>query len=211
MRNPWEEIDLNDYENHMSLEGVYQLQTLNAMMKEQFYTYDVDTTMILGVAGGNGLEHISKEQFKKVYAVDVNQNYLVQCERRYKELEDIFVPICVDLLREDVQLPKAELLIANLLVEYIGYNCFQRVVKIVNPQYISCIIQINTDASFVSDSPYIHVFDCLDAVHHQMDETTLIHCMEEIGYIKEKVEERQLSNGKKLVRIDFANLRLPKR
>lgn len=208
MRNPWEEIDLNDYENHMSLEGVYQLQTLNAMMKEQFYTYDVDTTMILGVAGGNGLEHISKEQFKKVYAVDVNQNYLVQCERRYKELEDVFVPICVDLLKEDLQLPKAELLIANLLVEYIGYECFQMVVKIVNPQYISCVIQINTDISFVSYSPYIHVFDRLEEVHYQMEETALIHSVEEIGYKNDRVEERQLPNGKKLVRIDFANLSL---
>jgi hypothetical protein len=36
MSNPWEKIDLNVYESHMSLESVYQLQVLNEMMKEQF-------------------------------------------------------------------------------------------------------------------------------------------------------------------------------
>ena len=38
MNNPWEEIKLSDYESHMSLESVFQLQTMNQMMKEQFYT-----------------------------------------------------------------------------------------------------------------------------------------------------------------------------
>ena len=33
MKNPWEEIRLDDYENHMSLESVRQLQAMNGMMK----------------------------------------------------------------------------------------------------------------------------------------------------------------------------------
>ena len=53
--NPWNEIKLDDYENHMSLDSVNQLQTMNAMMKEQFEAYPVETSMVLGVAGGNGL------------------------------------------------------------------------------------------------------------------------------------------------------------
>ena len=129
MHNPWEEIDLKVYENHMSLQSVHQLQALNELMKGQFHTYDVNTAMILGIAGGNGLEHIDKEKFEKVYGVDVNQNYLDECQRRYCELADVFVPVCVDLLSEGLQLPNAELLIADLLIEYIGYACFQKVVR----------------------------------------------------------------------------------
>ena len=203
MSNPWEEIDLSDYENHMSLEGVYQLQILNEMMKEQFYTYEIDTIMILGIAGGNGLEHIDKDKFKKVYGVDVNQKFLVECKKRYSELEDVFNTICVDLLDTNLQLPCSELLVANLLVEYIGYECFQRVVKLVKPQYISCIIQINMGDSFVSDSPYIHAFDCLEKVHHQMEENNLVNCMSEIGYRIKATTEKLLPNEKKFVRIDF--------
>lgn len=203
MINPWETIELSDYENHMSLENVCQLQALNEMMKGQFDAYDADTIMILGVAGGNGLEHIQKQGIKKVYGVDVNSAYLVECERRYSELQGIFEPVCVDLLLENVELPKAKLLVANLLIEYIGYECFRRLVQQIKPAYISCIIQINEGEFFVSDSPYIHVFDCLEAVHHQMEEEDLAECMKEAGYRKKMVTERLLPNGKKLVRIDF--------
>lgn len=49
----------------------------------------------------------------------------------------------------------------------------------------------------------IHAFDCLDEVHHQMGKTELIKSMEDIGYKKNKVEEKELPNGKRFVRIDF--------
>ena len=29
MKNPWEEISLSDYENHMKLDSVMQLQAMN--------------------------------------------------------------------------------------------------------------------------------------------------------------------------------------
>ena len=41
MANPWEEIPLSDYEKHMKLGSVMQLQTLNEMMKGQFAAYPV--------------------------------------------------------------------------------------------------------------------------------------------------------------------------
>lgn len=66
MNNPWEEIKLDDYEKHMSLDSVKQLQTINKMMKEQFDAYQVNTAMIFGIAGGNGLEHVSKEKYQKI-------------------------------------------------------------------------------------------------------------------------------------------------
>jgi len=201
--NPWEEIDLDAYENHMSLENVYQLQTMNEMMKEQFYTYPVESVMILGIAGGNGLEHIDTERIRMVYGVDINPNYLEECKKRYPELGEVLQTICADLTAENLRLPGADLLVANLLVEYIGYVCFQKVVKTVNPQVVSCGIQINTEDSFVSDSPYLHVFDHLDEVHHQMAEENLRECMKEIGYREAYVEEKLLPNGKKLVRLDF--------
>lgn len=203
MSNPWEKINLSDYENHMSLDTVYQLQALSEMMHEQFYTYDVNSIMILGIAGGNGLEHIDRTRINKVYGVDVNKDFLKECEMRYSELQGVFEPIHADLLSEELQLPTSQLLIANLLVEYIGYECFQKVVKMVSPKYISCIIQINTGDSFVSDSPYLHAFDCLDEVHHQMEEDELILSMEDIEYKTERISEKELPNGKKFVRIDF--------
>ena len=202
MDNPWEKISLSDYENHMKLDSVMQLQTMNQMMKRQF-GYPVSSVMILGIAGGNGLQHIDANKFKKVYGIDINEEYLNAVRKRYSDISDILECIQLDLTTETDKLPKAELLIANLLIEYIGYDCFQKAVERVKPQYVSCIIQINTDDSWVSDSPYIHVFDDLDKVHHQIEESSLIRVMKEIGYKPIKQLERPLPNGKKLVQSDF--------
>lgn len=109
----------------------------------------------------------------------------------------------MNLIEEANKLPSAELLIANLLIEYIGYDCFQKAVEQVQPKYVSCIIQINSDDSWVSDSPYIHAFDDLDRVHHQMEEKTLIHVLERIEYKLIIQLEKPLPNGKKLVQLDF--------
>ena len=89
MTNPWEEISLSDYENHMKLDSVMQLQNLNQMMKDQFSTYPVSSVMVLGIAGGNGLEHIDNNKFEKVYGVDINREYLAAVTRRYSDISNI--------------------------------------------------------------------------------------------------------------------------
>lgn len=203
MRNPWEDIELSDYESHMSLPAVMQEQCLDKMMEEQFCCYPVKTIMVLGIAGGNGLEHIDPRRIERVYGVDVNEGYLAECAHRYVCLGDVLECLHIDLTGEGTTLPHADLVVADLLVEYIGYECFARVVDAVRPSYVSAIIQVNTDAGFVSGSPYQHVFDRLDSVHHQMDEGALSQAMAGIGYTPDAKEERPLPNGKKLVRLDY--------
>lgn len=50
MKKPWEGISLTDYENHMKLDSVMQLQAMNQMMKGQFDTYPISTVMILALS-----------------------------------------------------------------------------------------------------------------------------------------------------------------
>ncbi|MCR5316922.1 MAG: YjjG family noncanonical pyrimidine nucleotidase [Treponema sp.] len=202
--NPWKDISLSDYENHMSLDSVMQLQMMNEMMKNQFIDFPVDTAMVLGIAGGNGLEHVSKEKYRLVYGVDINDEYLRAVSKRYANLSGTLELLNIDLTNEAQKLPKAKLIIANLLIEYIGYNAFQNVIKQVEPTYLSCVIQINTDEEqWVSDSPYLHAFDRLDEVHCQMEAEKLISSMEQIGYKKLSQKTEPLPNGKALERIDF--------
>ena len=204
MNNPWEDISLSDYENHMSLDSVKQLQAMNSIMKEQFGAYPVDTAMVLGIAGGNGLEHVSKDKYKIVYGVDINADYLKAVEARYGALEGVLECIKADIINECDKLPEAQLVIANLLVEYIGYEAFMMAMMRVRPQYISCVIQINIDEhQWVSDSPYLHAFDRLEEVHCQMEDEALTKVMEEICYRKILSESYPLPNGKALLRLDF--------
>ncbi len=113
--NPWKSIALSDYEGHMSLDGVRQLQEMNRIMQGQF----------------------------------------------------------------------------------------QKVLQAVRPGYVSCVIQVNEGDGFVSDSPYLHAFDRLSEVHHEMDEAELTQAMEEKGYRRTAMAEYPLPNGKKLVRLDY--------
>lgn len=203
MKNPWEEIPLADYENHMKLDSVKQLQAMNEMMKGQFGAYSISSVTIFGIAGGNGLEHIQKDKFEKVYGIDINPSYLQSVKQRYPNLDGILECLRINLIDEADKLPKADMVIANLIIEYIGYGCFQKAIQQVSPKYVSCIIQINMEEGWVSDSPYLHVFDGLERVHHQMEEPALKKAMSEIGYHAISTLAYILPNGKKLVQIDF--------
>ena len=90
--------------------------------------------MVLGIAGGNGLEHIDKNKYHKVYGIDINTEYLKAVEERYSDISEILECIQVNLIDETSKLPNAELLVANLLIEYIGYDGFQKTVEHVCPQ-----------------------------------------------------------------------------
>ena len=204
--NPWVKIPLSAYESHMRQASVGQLQAVNALMAAQFALGPARTAMVLGVAGDNGLEHAAGHDFRKVYGVDVNRDYLRTCEVRYPDLNGTLECICADLADAAVVLPRAELLIANLLIEYIGCECFRRIVRQVCPHCISCVIQVDAeaDAGFVSDSPCRSVFDGLEAVHRRVDESGLVAGLHSAGYRRTGREEVPLPNGKKLVRLDFA-------
>ena len=204
MDNPWKSVSLSDYENHMKSDTVMQLQVLNEMMRSQFNSYDVNNAMVLGVASGNGLEHINTKKYSIVYGIDINSEYLQTVKERYAFLSGILQCMCIDLTKEIEKLPTTDLVIANLLIEYIGYESFQRVIKQVKPKYISCGIQVNYNDGFVSESPYTHSFDKLDSVHHQIDTVNLEKKMIEIGYHMISVLEYPLPNGKKLIKIDFS-------
>lgn len=203
MDNPWKHISLSDYENHMSLGSVLQLQALNSMMKEQLDSFEADSVMILGAAGGNGLEHVDSKKYHKVYAIDINKEYLDELHHRLGDMDGVLECICVDLTDEALVLPHADAVVADLLIEYIGYECFCKVLKLVHPKYVSCGIQINTDNGFVSESPYLHAFDGLESVHHQMDENVLCMQLSSIGYESIGSFTNSLPNGKRLTRIDF--------
>lgn len=208
MANPWEEIGLDIYERHMSLDGVRQLQALNRMMRDQLEAYPVRTAMILGVAGGNGLEHVRREKYDTVWGVDLNQAYLQAAARRHPELEGVLRPLALDLTKDAALLPRAELVLADLLIEYIGYAAFQAVLEQVRPRYVSCVIQINDDSrEWVSESPYLHAFDGLDAIHHQMEPQELTAKMEEAGYQTILQAAEPLPNGKQFVRLDYERCR----
>lgn len=114
MRNPWQDIPLSDYEGHMSLGHIYQLQALNELMDGQFRDFAAGTVMILGIAGSNGLEHIRSGGFHRVWGVDVNGEYLdaVHCQMEEDALAACLAAVGYGLIRrKDRPLPNGKKLV----------------------------------------------------------------------------------------------------
>ncbi len=204
MENPWKEVALGDYESHMALGGVYQLQTLDSIMHSQFESYPVLSVAILGIAGGNGLGNLeSIPSIKNIYGIDINPDYLKASQDRAILLGNRYHTINVDVNDDISSLPSAELVIANLFIEYVGYKNFAKAIKKMAPKYVSCVIQIDPEDSYVSDSPYSDKLSVLDSVHRAINEETLTSELSEIGYMKTLQHPSHLPNKKVLLRLDY--------
>jgi hypothetical protein len=94
--------------------------------------------------------------FQAVYGVDINATYLRECQRRYPEWKEVFIPIEAYLLDERIQLPHCDLLIANLLVEYIGYTRFQTLAKQSSAVWIRVVIQQDFAKALYPTLPICH-------------------------------------------------------
>ncbi len=204
MENPWKEVALGDYESHMALGGVYQLQTLDNIMHSQFEAYTVLSVAILGIAGGNGLGNLeSIPSIKNIYGIDINPDYLKASQDRAILLGNRYHTINVDVNDDISSLPSAELVIANLFIEYVGYTNFAKAINNMAPKYVSCVIQIDPEDSYVSDSPYSDKLSVLDSVHRAINEETLTSELSEIGYTKTLQHPSNLPNKKVLLRLDY--------
>ena len=201
--NPWKEISLDIYEAHMKQEDVNQLQALNPMMKQQVNSYPVKELMILGVAGGNGLEHIDPDHFQTVYGIDINEDYLQSASQRYAHLSNILKLQCIDLCTQYQLLPHADFIVADLLIEYIGIECFKDIIRHVKPKYISCIIQIDYDDEWVSNTAYHDAFQGLQQLHQRIDGERLSEAMQKLSYTLLLTHSQSLPNHKELLRLDF--------
>ena len=207
MSNPWQLIDLATYENHMSSDEVYQLQTLNEITKEQLQDNQRTYVGMLGVAGGNGLNNIDILTTQKVYAVDINRNYLEVCKQRYQDLGSTLEIICGDLIDEAIVLPYTNLLICNLIIEYIGEKEFVAIIdkNKVNIDVVSCVIQKNNDNSFISNSEQNSHFEPILLIHHDIDENKLKYLFSTIKFSCIKYKKYILPNGKEFIRMDFGH------
>lgn len=107
---PWEDIPLDDYESHVSLGSIMRFRAMNEMMKDQLSVYPASAAMILGIAGGNGLEHVRPDSFKTLYYVDINPSYLHSVARRYPQLANTLTCLCLDLATDVASCPHADLL-----------------------------------------------------------------------------------------------------
>jgi len=119
MSDPWLSIPLADYEGHMGADNVQQLSALSALFKRALDVCLPDSVAILGIAGGNGLEHANPATVKRVVGFDINPEYLDEVRRRFITHPNLELH-CVDLSRDELHVAPVALVHAALFFEHAG-------------------------------------------------------------------------------------------
>lgn len=111
----------------MQHESVGQLHLLNNLTKKYLEKLSPEIAMFLGIAGGNGLEHIDKNITSQVFGIDINQKYLDETEKRFKNQIPYLNLLNVDISSQETEkLTRANLIWAALIFEYVEIGkCFE--------------------------------------------------------------------------------------
>lgn len=205
-KNPWENIPLAIYENHMSDPKVEQLQALNSIMKKQVDKNYIENIVVFGISGGNGLEcFLDYHNEKKIiYGFDINEEYLEICKKRYACKFANLTLEKIDLKTTAVNVDNVDLLIANLIIEYISLQSFIQHIQNMKPTYVSVsLIETENCNQITSESPYTHYFEGLEEVYEEVDYLDLIHLMNDQNYILISKEIKHLKSSKEIISLEF--------
>ena len=119
MANPWLGIPLEDYEGHMSLPDVGQLPVLAELFRCALEYCRPESVAVLGIAGGNGLEHIDCSVTERIVGVDINPRYLDEVRRRFGALAGLELHCC-DLTGRNFSFAPVAMVHAALIFEHAG-------------------------------------------------------------------------------------------
>jgi hypothetical protein len=202
--NPWNSIPLEDYETHMSDGTVGQLPLLNSLTKKYLNIVKPSSVIFLGIAGGNGLEHIDNAITKTVFGIDINQNYLETTLRRYNDKISSLKLICFDLTKQSGVFCKSDMIWAALVLEYTGIeNSLEFSIKNLTPGgHLIVTIQSNYDLYSVSHTGIESVKKAAELFHF-VNTDELLDQAESKGFILTNEEENILPNGKSLITFHF--------
>jgi SAM-dependent methyltransferase len=110
------------------------------MFAEALHSCHPESVAILGVAGGNGLEHIDPSVTRRVCGIDINPEFLSVVRQRYSALPGLELH-CVDLAEQQIALPPVQLVHAALIFEHAGLDrCLDNAVDLVAPGGILSIV-----------------------------------------------------------------------
>jgi hypothetical protein len=205
MDNAWNTIPLEDYELHMQHETVGQLQLLSNLTKKYLEKLNPETAMFLGIAGGNGLEHINNNVTNQVFGIDINQNYLDETKKRFKvQIPNLQLANIDIATRTTEKIAKANLIWAALIFEYVAADkCFEFINNNIQENgFLIVTIQENNGVSSISQTG-IETIKSAGQIFRLISDNDLVSVADKFGFNKIDFEENILPNGKSLKTYTF--------
>ena len=195
--NVWNNIPLEDYEAHMANTQVGQTQLLNSLTKGYLQQLKPASCIFLGIAGGNGLEHIDNAVTKQVVAIDINPQYLAKTRERYANAIPTLQTLELDIVQHAACIIKANTIWAALIFEYTGIDagiafCAN---NIADKGSVVVTIQSNNGVTSVSNTG-VESIKQAGSVFKAIDAATLLEKAAQAGFVLVNKEENFLPNGK---------------
>jgi len=197
MTNRWLNVPLEEYEGHMNSEEVQQLGVLSELFAEAVAFCRPRSLAVLGVAGGNGFEHIDSKVTKRVVGLDVNLSYLDAVSRRYSSACGLELH-CVDLAEQVLELEPVQLVHAALVFEHAGVGrCLDNALSLVaRGGTLSAVLQLPSEIEQgVSATPFASIQN-LKSHFSFVDLTCLRETLEKRGFRLVRETRRSLPAGK---------------
>ncbi len=203
MKNPWLKIPFNDYENHMTSIG--QLQVLNDIFKGALKKFEPELLTILGCTTGNGLEHVNPEITKTVHAVDINKSYLDITIKRFKKKIPGLQTYLVDLEKDMLNIPTADLVFVGLILEYVPPDILVPKIEKLSHAQSTVIVVIQKSMPnnpFVSKTNYNSIKE-LSKISREVAFELLNPCFTKNGFALVKNTSKLLKNGKEFIILNY--------
>ena len=130
----------------MGSDAANQLGPLADLFGEALARLRPRSVAVLGVAGGNGLQHLDGAITARVVGIDINPGYLAATRQRYPELRGLEL-VCADLAHDAIDIEPVSLVHAALVFEHAGIGrCLDNAVSLVAPGgHLSVVLQIPTE------------------------------------------------------------------
>jgi len=140
-----------------------------------------------------------------VRGYDINRDYLASCRQRYADRFGARLMLIECSIERTLVIDPTELLIANLIIEYVGVAEFVAFAQS-NAERIgvlSCVTQQNRGVGLVSATDYATAFAGLESIASEVNPEVLAAAMTAAHFTLVGTREHPLPNGKVLTRQDF--------
>lgn len=195
--SPWLNVPLADYEGHMTSSSVLQLGALSELFAESLAAAKPASVAVIGIAGGNGLEHIDDHVTRRVVGIDINAGYLEAVRSRFPKLAGLELH-CLDLANEAISLAPVELVHAALVFEHAGTGlCLDNALQLTAPGgTISIVLQLPSETAPGVGQGQFESIQNLSSHFAMIDPASLVRTLERRGFRVRRETRRSLVAGK---------------
>ena len=202
--NPWINIPLDDYEQHMQHKDVAQSQLLNSLINKYLQKHNPENILFLGISGGNGLEYVDTDKVKRICGIDINKSYLEETQKRFGNKIHQLELVKADINTSNESFIKADFIWSALIFEYVDMERAFRFIENNTDKFANLIITIqsNNGSGSVSQTgieTIKSVKDIFRIVNRKKLQTDAL----KFGFELIGSEENKLPNGKSFLTYEF--------